>query len=656
MNGTSSPLSRLLLSGALLAGLLGSGPLVPCVARAGSDWPQYGGDAGGSRYATLSQISPANVNELEKVWVWHHGDVVRRNEAAGARSTTAFELTPILVAGTLYGCTPFNRVFALDPATGVPRWTFDPKLDRTQDYANQMICRGVASWRDAGAKEGAACRRRIFSATVDGRLLALDAATGKLCRDFGEGGQVDLKRGIGKELWVGEYSVTSAPTVVHDLVVVGGAIGDNQRVGAPSGVVRAFDVRSGALRWAYDPVPKGQGGLRAAGSGWHLSSPNVWAPMSADEARDLLFLPTGGPSPDYASAWRHGLDDLGSSLVVLRASTGQYLWHYQTVHHDVWDFDVPAQPTLFSLRRGGREIPAVVQATKMGFLFAFQRETGKPLFPIEERPVPQGAEKGFVLSPTQPVPTGLAHLVRTRLDPEKDAWGVTPWDRGKCREQMQALRWDGMFTPPSTQGSIMYPGNAGGVNWGGVAVDPERQLLIANTSDFPWVVTLLDPARFAAERAAHPGVEISPQRGTPWAMRREMLSSPLGVPCNPPPWGTLAAVDLSTGKLRWQVPLGTIRDIAPIPLPIKLGTPSLGGPLVTASGLVFIGAAADNYLRAFDERSGEELWKARLPAGGQATPMTYAVGGRQFVVIAAGGYGRGPQTLGDALVAYALPE
>jgi len=421
-------------------------------------------------------------------------------------------------------------------------------------------------------------------------------------------------------------------------------------------VVRAFDARSGQLRWAYDPVPKGQGGPAAAGTGWHLSSPNVWAPMSADEERDLLFLPTGNPSPDYASAWRKGLDDLGSSLVVLRASTGAYLWHFQTVHHDVWDFDVPAQPTLFPLRRQGRVIPAVVQATKMGFLFAFQRETGEPLYPIEERPVPQGGEKGFVLSPTQPFPTALPQLVRTRLDPERDAWGITPWDRGTCRRKMKALRWEGIYTPPSTQGSIAYPGNAGGVNWGGVAVDPERQILVANTSDFPWVVTLLPPERLEELRALHPDWELSPQRGTPWAVHREMLVSPLGVPCNPPPWGTLATVDLSRAKLLWQVPLGTIRDIAPIPLPIKLGTPTLGGPLVTASGLVFIGAAADDYLRAFDLGSGEELWKARLPAGGQATPMTYAVDGRQYVVIAAGGYGRGPQTLGDAVVAFALPE
>lgn len=560
------------------------------------------------------------------------------------------------MAGTLYGCTPFNRVFALDPVTGAERWSHDPGIDVTANYANQLVCRGVSAWRDDAAEPGARCARRIFTATNDARLIALDAADGTPCPGFGDEGTVDLTRGVGETRWAGEYQVTSPPAVVHDLVVVGSAVSDNQRIGAPSGVVRAFDARTGALRWAWDPVPPGIApGGRAAGSGWVLSSPNVWAPLSVDEARDLLFVPTGNPTPDYASGWREGIDTYGSSVVALRASTGERVWHFQTVHGDVWDFDLPAQPTLTTLSRGGRRVPAVVQATKMGLVFTLHRETGEPLFPVEERPVPQGGEAGFPLSPTQPFPVKPPPLSALSLTPD-DAFGLVFFDRRACRRRIAALRSEGIFTPPTLQGSVMFPGNAGGTNWGGVAVDPERQLLVANVMNLAWVVTLLPPERYAAEKAANPGVEISPQEGTRYAMRREALLSPLGLPCNPPPWGTLAAVDLGSGELRWQVPLGGVRDIAPVPIPWEPGVPNLGGPLVTGSGLVFIGAALDDYLRAFDAGSGRELWRARLPAGGQATPMTYRAGGRQFVVIAAGGHGRGGSTLGDALVAFALPD
>jgi quinoprotein glucose dehydrogenase len=623
-----------------------------------SDWPEYGGTDAGQRYSPLTQITPENVSALRVAWTYRTGDV---SDGKGeVPSTTAFEATPILVDQTLYVCTPFNRVLALDPETGAERWSFDPEIDLSGRYANQLICRGVTTWLDPDRSEGDACRRRVFTATNDARLIALDAGNGRRCDDFGEGGQVDLTHGVGQILWKGEYQVTSSPVTVRDLVVVGSAVSDNARTNAPSGVVRAYDARTGELRWAWEAIPAGfvpaDRGAANGEPGYALGTANAWAPLSVDPEMDLVFVPTGNSAPDYYGGHRDGLDRYASSVVALRAATGEVVWSYQTVHHDLWDFDVPAQPTLVTVRRAGRPVPAVIQATKMGHLFVLHRETGEPIFPVEERPVPQQGVPGEKLSPTQPFPVKPPRLVSADLTPE-DAWGITPWDRGACRRRIEALRFDGIFTPPSLQGSLMFPGNAGGSNWGGIAVDPVRQIAIANVMSLAWEVALLPAKDFERERAANPGVEIAPQRGTPYAMRRRPLLSPLGIPCNPPPWGELAAVDLVTGDIAWKVPLGTIRDISPVPLPIKLGVPNLGGPLVTASGLVFIGATMDDYLRAFDIQTGEEIWKARLPAGGQATPMTYRLGpdARQYVVIAAGGHGRSRTKLGDSIVAYTLP-
>jgi quinoprotein glucose dehydrogenase len=640
--------------GARIVVALGIASSAAAEERPAVGWPEWGGDAGGMRFSPLADVTRENVGRLEVSWTYRHGDW---SDGTGEwRSTSAFELTPILFEGSLYGCTPMNRVFALDPETGVERWRHDPGLDPSGRYANQLICRGVASWADPTAAPDVACRSRIFTATNDGRLLALDAASGRPCAGFGEAGTVALKGGrLGPEEWLGEYQVTSAPTVVHDLVVVGSAVSDNKRTDAPSGVIRAFDVRTGALRWDWDLAPPGH---PCPSDGSYVpGTPNVWAPFSADAARDLLFVPTGNPAPDYYRGGLGNIDYYGSSVVALRASTGELRWHFQTVHHDLWDYDVPAQPTLVDLRRDAGPVPAVIQATKMGHVFVLQRETGVSLFPVEERPVPQDGAPGEQLSPTQPFPVKPPPLVPTMLRPE-DAWGFTPWDRGACRDQIASLRSDGIFTPPTVQGSVMYPGNAGGSNWGGVAVDPERQILVANVMNFAWTVRLIPRADFDRIKAANPGKEISPQTGTAFGMWRETLFSPFGVPCNSPPWGELVAIDLASGDVRWRVPLGTIRDVAPVPIPWKVGVPNVGGPLVTASGLVFIAAAVDDYLRAFDLESGAELWQARLPAGGQATPMTYRArpGGRQFLVIAAGGHARARTTLGDHLVAFALPE
>jgi len=630
--------------------------------REARGWPAYGGNEGGERHAAWTEITPENVDRLEVAWTYHTGDVSEGN--GEWRTSSAFEATPILFDGRLVVCTPMNRVVALDPVTGAEHWAYDPGIERSARYANQLTCRGVAAWRGGESEAGAACRRRIFTATNDGRLVALDAATGVPCAAFGENGSVDLMRGVGETKWRGEYQVTSPPVTTDDLVIVGSAVSDNQRIDAPSGVVRGYDARTGALRWAWDLAPPGPFAetLQRSEAGYALGTPNVWAPMSVDAERDLVFLPTGNAAPDYYHGDRAAMNHYGSSVVALRASTGELVWHFQTVHNDLWDFDVPAQPTLTRVLRDGQSVPAVVQATKMGFLFVLHRETGEPLFAVEEQLVPGNGAPGERLSPTQPVPERPKPLVRQSLSPA-DAWGLTPWDRGWCRDRIASLRHDNPFAPPTLKGTVMVPGNGGGSNWGGVSVDPERRLVIANTMDIPWVVTLIPSEDFAAARAANPGVEISPQEGARFAVRRELLLSPLGLPCSPPPWGTLAAVDLDGGDIRWQVPLGTTRDIAPVPIPIPWGVPNLGGPATTASGLVFIAATMDDYLRAFDTSTGEELWKARLPAGGQATPMTFVAetgdgsgASAQFVVIAAGGHSRSGTKLGDSLIAYALPR
>jgi quinoprotein glucose dehydrogenase len=630
----------------------------PTIAPGGplADWPAYGGDAGGMRWSPLEQVTPANVAALEIAWIHRSGDVLDGTRSLGKSS---LQVTPILVDGTLYACTPRSLVFALDPETGRERWRYDPGVDATRYYI--VNCRGVSHWLDTAAPERSFCRRRILFGTLDARLIALDAASGLPCPGFGASGSVDLGAGIGERA-PGEYGVTSPPAVIGDRIVVGSMVLDNRRTDSPGGVVRAFDARSGALVWAWDPVfgrrdrpPQPDvGGVQT----WTRGTTNAWAPLSVDAERGLVFVPTGNSSPDYYGGQRNGLDHYSSSVVALDVATGTPRWHFQTVHHDVWDYDVPAQPTLFEWPGPGGPVPALVQATKLGHLFVLDRTTGVPLLPVEERPVPQaGAVPGETLAPTQPFPVRPASLHPATFGAD-EAFGFTPWDRAACREAIAGLRSDGIFTPPSAQGSVQYPGMAGGMNWGGVAVDPERDLVIANTQRIATRIRLLTRDEVRAKYGEQtPDYGVEPQEGTPYALERAPLLSPLGAPCNPPPWGTLAAIDLATGALRWEVPLGTTRDLAPWPLWLDTGTPNLGGPLATASGLVFIGATTDFFLRAFDVETGQELWKARLPTAAHATPMTYRLrpDGRQYVVVAAGGHGLLGTPPGDALIAFALP-
>jgi len=619
-----------------------------------NEWTHYGGDAGGNRFSALSEITPANVDDLEEAWVYSTGDMEKRPEAV---KVSAFEGTPILVEGSLIVCTPFNEIVALNPGTGVEMWRFDPGIATDYRPGNQFACRGVSYWRDGLAAAESSCASRVFMGTADSRLISVDARTGAACSGFGDNGQVKIDPGMDL-LSRGEFQMTSPPVLVGDIVIVGSAISDNQRADAPKGTVRAFDARTGAPRWTFDPVARGaaeQPGSWLNGSAERTGHANVWAPMSVDEKRGWVFLPTSSPSPDFFGGERPGDNRYANSVVALDGATGEVQWHFQTVHHDIWDYDLPAQPSLVTLQRPDGPLDAVVQVTKTGFVFVLNRENGEPIFGVEERSVPQDGPEGEWLSPTQPYPVAPPPLVPQTITAE-EGWGITPYDEGWCEDAIASYKSQGLFTPPSTEGTLLVPFTGGGANWGGMAYNAETQLMYINTSRAIHVVTLIPAEDFAEADAANPTQEISAQAGTRWAMKREMLRSPFGLPCNPPPFGMLHAIDLSDGTIRWESILGTVEDIAPLPIPWALGTPSFGGPLVTSSGVLFIGAAMDNYLRAFDATTGEELWAGRLPAGGQATPMTYEWEGRQYVVIAAGGHSFSTTTPGDEIIAFALPE
>jgi quinoprotein glucose dehydrogenase len=620
-------------------------------------WGSYGGDPGGNRHSPLTQITRQNVEQLEIAWTYRTGEL----GAGFARADTlTFEATPILVRDSLYLSTATDIVIALDPATGVQRWRYDPRIDRTRRYS-EATSRGVSSWIDPVADPTTPCAHRIVVGTLDARLIALDGRTGRPCRDFGNGGKVDLNPGL-RAGSAGSYLVTSPPAIYRNIVIVGSAVGDNGAVEMPRGIVRAFDVRTGKQLWAWDPIPTSAD--EAARRGWQAQSAqrtgaaNAWSVLSVDAGRGLVFVPTGSASPDYFGGERSGNNNYANSLVALHADTGEVAWHRQLVHHDVWDYDVPAQPMLIDIDRDNKSIPAVVQATKTGMLFVFDRETGESVFEVVERPVPQSDVQGEATAPTQPFPATPPLVSHAAVTPH-DAWGLTFYDRGKCRDLISQYRSEGIFTPPSLQGTIESPGYAGGVNWGSTAFDSERQLVIAAVNHIPMVVTLVPRDKFDEARRADTwrDSDFSPQAGTPYGVRREVLASPFGLPCTAPPWGTLAAVDLRRNAIRWQVMLGSTRDMTPwfVPAP-TLGMPNMGGPMVTDGGLVFIGAATDNYLRAFDVETGREMWKGRLPAGGQATPMSYEANGRQFVLIAAGGHGKLGTKRGDYVVAFALPE
>lgn len=639
---------------------LAQSPVSPAPEAQPVDWPAYAHDGAGTKYSPARQITRANVSHLVPIWMYRTGDFVLGD--AMARDET----TPLFVDNVLYASTPFGGVRALDGETGSEIWSFDSGLDLSADYGD-FTNRGVSTWVDPSRPVGAECHRRIFVGTVDARLIALDSRTGQPCRDFGESGQISLGRDVLNSPGKGEYAVTSPPAIVNNTLIVGSAVADGRRAAAPSGVVRAFDARSGALKWSWDPVARDS--TKPGFSTWigpnahQTGAANAWSIISVDSARDLVFIPTGSASPDFFGGERLGQNLFANSVVALRASTGQIVWHFQTVHHDLWDYDVPAQPMLFTMHRNGREIPALAQATKTGFLFILDRETGKPLFPVEERSVPASEVPGERAWPTQPFPTLPRPLSPGRFNPA-DVFGVSDVGRAWCREQLAGARSTGIFTPPSTTPTVLFPGNIGGSNWSGVALDPVRHIAIIPTNRLITLVDLIPRADL--HRVAMGGTrfdEFASQAGTPYGMRRRHLVAPDGAPCNPPPWGMLSAVDLETGAIKWDRPFGRVGRLANIPESANWGSPNLGGAMITAGGVVFAGGAVDQSLHAFDVETGREIWTARLPAGVHGSPMTYVTAsGRQFIVVAAGGHkelhaGAGDfDKAGDYIAAFALPS
>ena len=611
-----------------------------CVAHAQSvpeaGWPNYGNDPGGARYSTAAQINRDNVAQLKVAWTYRTGALDVQTDL---NHKAAFENTPILVDGKLFVSTPYDHVVALDPASGRKIWEFDPKLDLTHGYS-EVTSRGVSAWRDTAAKPGAACALRIFIGTLDARLIALDGRNGAVCVDFGAQGQIDLTRDV--ELRdVGDYQVTSATSIAGDLVVVGSSIGDNRAVDIERGIVRAFDVRTGKMRWSWDPIPWAKDTKPRTGAG------NAWSTISVDAERNLVFVPTGSASPDYFGGIRKGENKWANSVVALKASTGEFVWGFQVVHHDLWDYDVASQPTLFLWKD---KTPAIAITTKMGRVFVLNRLNGIPLIPVEERPVPKSDIPGDEAWPTQP--SGIS-TIPEGLKP-RDAFGTNEEDRKWCEDRIKASRSEGIFTPPSLQGTIVYPGNAGGVNWSSSAFDPQRHLLIMNTNHLAMWVKLIEREKLAKaydeRKENRMEGEFARQTGAPYGMYREPFLSPSAqLPCTPPPWGTVEAVDLFSGKKMWDVPLGSYSKDQ------QSGTINFGGPIVTAGGVVFAAAAMDNFIRAFDSETGREIWKFELPASAQATPMSHSIGGKQYLVVAAGGHGKLGTKQGDYVVAFALP-
>ena len=628
--------------------LIGS---VAASAQTSSDWPTFGGAPGGTQHSPITQINTDNVGDLEIAWVHHSAD------------HSWLEVTPIHANNMLYYCTPMNRVIALNPVTGDEIWRFDPHGDEgglglIEEPRQAVRCRSVAYWEADAVQPDTPCQKRVFKGDINGNMYAIDADTGASCRDFGarEGHPGYVSHWDFDGNGAGPRHTTSGPIVVGDIVVAAVGVEDSF-VNASDGFVRGFDVRSGELVWEFNPIPAER--INQTGGA------NVWSTLSADTERGLVFLPTTSPSSDFFGGTRTFDIPYGTATVALDAATGQVAWHYQTVHHDVYDYDLPGHPLIATIRKDGGTRDVAIQQTKWGYLFVFDVETGEPVFPIEERPIPSSDIPGEQTSATQPFPVLPATFTPTILSRD-DIYGVTPFDRAWCRARFDELRYDGMFTPPSVEGTLHFPGFGGGGNWGGTAFDPVSNLLIIKSMTIGTVHHLIpneggaitpmpDPGSLGIPGDSYRTGAGDPMPGTPYSTLTENFLSPLGLPCTPPPWGTLTAIDMDSGAVRWQIPFGQARRFG-ITTPKFLGWGSaiIGGPITTAGGLIFMGGSMDKKFRALDVMTGEELWQASLPYAGMAVPMTYMADGKQYVVMAAGGNRRTYTEEGDAIVAFAL--
>ncbi|WP_421592613.1 glucose/quinate/shikimate family membrane-bound PQQ-dependent dehydrogenase [Shinella sp. M27] len=636
------------LSGALPTDVVNATPVLGGNVPAG-EWHQYGRTQYGQRYSPLDQINTDNVSTLKVAWQYQTGDVKKPDDVG----ETTYQVTPLKVGDTLYMCTPHNWAIALDAASGKEKWKYDSNSGMNPDRQHQT-CRGVTYYADPAAAAGTACAARVYLPTSDARLIALDAATGDVCTSFAENGVLHLEKGMPYNP-AGYYYSTSPPVITDGKIIIGGAVNDNYSTQEQSGVIRAFDVNSGALIWNWDsgnpdsttPLPDGQV--------YTVNSPNSWSVFSYDEALGLVFIPLGNQVPDQLGMGRsENVEKFSSSIVALDIKTGALRWVRQTVHHDLWDMDVPAQPALIDITKDGATIPALVGPTKQGDIYVLDRRTGEPIIPVKEIPAPTGAIPEDFTAPTQPI-SDLTFSPPPLT--EKNMWGVTMFDQLACRIDFLSMKYEGRYTPPSLEGTIVYPGNFGTFNWGSVAVDPERQIMFGMPTYLAFTSRLVPrdqvPPKGQDEKGSEQG--LNRNDGAPYGVFMGPFLGPLGIPCQAPPWGYVAGADLATGKTAWKHKNGTVMDMTPLPLPFKVGVPGIGGPMLTKGGVAFLGAAVDNYIRAYDVTTGRQLWEGRLPAGGQATPMTYTAGDKQYVLIVAGGHGSVGTKPGDYVIAYTLP-
>ncbi|RUL96571.1 glucose/quinate/shikimate family membrane-bound PQQ-dependent dehydrogenase [Rhizobium chutanense] len=615
------------------------------------EWHQYGRTPFGQRYSPLDQITAENVSTLKEAWRYQTGDVKRPEDI----NETTYQVTPLKVKDTLYLCTPHNWAIALDAKTGKEKWKYDANSGMNPDRQHQT-CRGVTYYADPDVAAGQPCAERIYLPTSDARLIALDAADGKICTGFADQGVLHLETGM-RYNPAGYYYSTSPPVAVAGKIIVGGAVNDNYSTKEQSGVIRAFDIKTGALIWNWDSGNPDVTTPLAGDQTYTTNSPNSWSVFSVDEALGMVYIPLGNQVPDQLGIGRSdNVEKFSSSIVALDIATGQLRWVRQTVHHDLWDMDVPAQPVLIDLtKQDGSVVPALVGPTKQGDLYVLDRRSGEPIIPVKEIPAPGGAITGDHTSPTQPI-SDLTFSPEPLK--EKDMWGVSLFDQLACRIDFHRYYYEGRYTPPSLKGTIVYPGNFGTFNWGSVAVDPERQIMFGMPTYLAFTSRLVPaadiPPRGQDEKGSEQG--LNRNDGAPYGVFMGPFLGLLKIPCQAPPWGYVAGVDLRTGKIAYMHKNGTVHDMTPLPLPFKVGVPGIGGPMLTKGGVAFLGAAVDNYLRAYDVTNGKELWQARLPAGGQATPMTYtADDNKQYVVMVAGGHGSVGTTPGDYVIAYTLP-